>query len=256
MPVLSHPISGVPSYMYVLTICLHACLFFWITHAIGFGRVQVNQEMVRASDGIVERHHWDSLWWEWIFNLRGILYYSVDAGYTYTESVYMLGKCRIACMWGDRPKQQPLTSNPHLHLLHAGNPLVIWLVFGAVVISAVVLLLFLRYRQEPAAGLELKFEPFFCAIAFCLCGYACNLLPYLAVSRSCFIYHYMPALMYGQIAAGLLLEQVVPRKWHLPVAKWALLIIFAGFLFFCPWIYAMPLTTEGHERRRWLPRWN
>lgn len=47
--------------------------------------------MVKASDGITQRHNWDSVWHEWMLNLRGILYYSVDRGHSYTESIYLLG---------------------------------------------------------------------------------------------------------------------------------------------------------------------
>lgn len=42
--------------------------------------MQLNHEMVVASARIEQRHHWDSVWWEWIFNLRGILYYSRETG--------------------------------------------------------------------------------------------------------------------------------------------------------------------------------
>lgn len=40
------------------------------------------------------------------------------------------------------------------------------------------------------------------------------------------------------------------------VVKWALFLVVACFLFYAPWVYALPLTSEGHERRRWLKRWN
>jgi dolichyl-phosphate-mannose--protein O-mannosyl transferase len=73
--------------------------------------------------------------------------------------------------------------------------------------------LYARYRAEPALQLQ-RHAPFFASVrsmrlyllyvtqfvhlvqlGFCLAGYVLNLLPYLAVVRSCFIYHYMPALM-------------------------------------------------------------
>ena len=37
------------------------------------------------------RHPWETVWWEWMFNLRGLLYYSYDKANTYTQSVYLLG---------------------------------------------------------------------------------------------------------------------------------------------------------------------
>ncbi|RYY38594.1 hypothetical protein EON62_00340 [archaeon] len=53
--------------------------------------MQLNVDMVRSNAGIDVRHNWETVWWEWPLNLRGILYYSVDRGHTYTEGVYLLG---------------------------------------------------------------------------------------------------------------------------------------------------------------------
>lgn len=129
---------------------------------------ELNQEMVVASARIEQRHHWDSVWWEWIFNLRGILYYSRDAGkdsgtpsHSYTETIYLLG-----------------------------NPLVIWPVLGGLVMLLVLLGLYARYRTDPLYALPKRFDLFVSATIFCFIAYWLNLLPYLAVKRSSFIYHY------------------------------------------------------------------
>jgi hypothetical protein len=39
---------------------------------------QLNQEMLAANARIELRHNWESVWWEWPLNLRGLLYYSRD----------------------------------------------------------------------------------------------------------------------------------------------------------------------------------
>ena len=39
---------------------------------------QLNQEMLAANARIELRHNWESVWWEWPLNLRGLLYYSKD----------------------------------------------------------------------------------------------------------------------------------------------------------------------------------
>ena len=56
--------------------------------------VQLNAEMIRANARIDQRHHWDSVWWEWPLNLRGILYYSLEKQHGHTEMVYLLGAWR------------------------------------------------------------------------------------------------------------------------------------------------------------------
>lgn len=33
-------------------------------------------------------------------------------------------------------------------------------------------------------------------------------------------------------------------------------LVIVTFLFYAPWVYGLPLTNDGHDRRRWLPRWN
>ncbi len=40
--------------------------------------LQLNQEMLAANARIELRHNWESVWWEWPLNLRGLLYYSKD----------------------------------------------------------------------------------------------------------------------------------------------------------------------------------
>jgi dolichyl-phosphate-mannose--protein O-mannosyl transferase len=66
----------------------------------------------------------------------------------------------------------------------------------------------------------------------------------------------MPALIYGELLAARTFEQLVPRRWLGLGVRVYLSIVVLTFLFFSPWIYAMPLTNDGHERRRWLARWN
>jgi dolichyl-phosphate-mannose--protein O-mannosyl transferase len=161
-----------------------------------------------------------------------------------------------------------------------------------------------RYKREHGIELETHFSHYFCVVTFCVAAYFLNLLPYLGVKRSAFIYHYMPALMYAEILAALtmdrlfgafhvntllrggarsltrpLLQQRVPRlhvrdqpgtassarptAWlfagpkYMPIAaRLFLLTMVAGFAYFMPWIYALPLSQEAHNQRRWLKRWD
>ena len=105
-------------------------------------------------------------------------------------------------------------------------------------------------------ALDTRFGAFFSAVLFCMAGYWVNLLPYLAVSRSCFIYHYIPALVYGEMLTALLLEHLLPRATFRYAYKFVLLAVCAAYLYYAPWVYALPLTNDGHARRRWLPRWD
>jgi dolichyl-phosphate-mannose--protein O-mannosyl transferase len=76
------------------------------------------------------------------------------------------------------------------------------------------------------------------------------------VSRSAFIYHYMPALMYAEVLTALMVDQIAGPRAMPVVTKVLVGIVTIGFLFYAPWVYAMPLTSEGHARRRLLKRWD
>ena len=116
--------------------------------------------MVAASARIEQRHSWDSYWYEWPINARGVLYYSRDVGSTQTESVYLLG-----------------------------NPLVVWPIFGFCIISLLLVVAYTRYRTDPLFYLTInpKYRLFFASTLYCCIVYALNMAPYIAVKRSCFM---------------------------------------------------------------------
>ena len=118
----------------------------------------INKRMVIHNAAILEPHPWQSSWWEWVANLRGVLYYSKDYKHTYTAGMYLIG-----------------------------NPAVLWGVVASLFLSVVLIVLFLRYRHTPGLRLD-AFSPTFAQIGFCLTVYWLNLLPYLGVKRSTFIY--------------------------------------------------------------------
>ncbi|RYY32896.1 hypothetical protein EON62_04820, partial [archaeon] len=76
-------------------------------------------------------------------------------------------------------------------------------------------------------------------LCYCLAGYVLNLLPYVMVQRSCFVYHYMPALMYGELAAAVLLDSVIGNKRMKTAAPLVLGAVIISYIFFCPWIYGI-----------------
>ena len=97
--------------------------------------------MVRANARIDQRHNWDSVWWEWPLNLRGILYYSLELKHGYTEMVYLLG-----------------------------NPLVLWPVLFFVLLSAVLVLVYMRQRTRPKFNYA-GYGPLATRLVFCLAMY-------------------------------------------------------------------------------------
>lgn len=154
-----------------------------------------------------------------------VAYYGQDTGHRYHTQIYLLG-----------------------------NAAVFWSVLAALGIAVLVLTYYGRYRRafHPASDVH----AFAKQAVFCIVAYWMNLAPYLGVARSTFLYHYMPALVYGQILTSRVIEVCVPTRWHYTVQATLLLVVVAVYLHFAAWIYGLPLTQDAHDRRRWMPRWN
>jgi dolichyl-phosphate-mannose--protein O-mannosyl transferase len=86
--------------------------------------------------------------------------------------------------------------------------------------------------------------------------YALNMAPYMAVARSTFCYHYMPALVYGELIVARTLDLLAGPRFSGFATKLALAVVGLVWFHYTPWIYGFPLTNDGHQRRRWIDRWN
>jgi dolichyl-phosphate-mannose-protein mannosyltransferase len=83
-----------------------------------------------------------------------------------------------------------------------------------------------------------------------------NLLPYLAVTRQAFIYHYMPALFYGVLLLCIAIEVAVPKQTATMLCTVLTLAAVAAYLFFSPWIYGFKMIMSRDVDRRWLSTWD
>jgi dolichyl-phosphate-mannose--protein O-mannosyl transferase len=92
--------------------------------------------------------------------------------------------------------------------------------------------------------------------AFCLLGWLINLLPYSFIHRTTFAYHYMPALVYGELIVARSIQVLAGPRYTPMAAKLYLGAVGLVWLHYTPWIYGMGLTNDGHQRRRWIDRWN
>lgn len=90
---------------------------------------------------------------------------------------------------------------------------------------------------------------------FLLFGWLCNLLPYILVDRSAFVYHYLPGLLYAQLLSGVMVDQL-PRRMRVACMAATVAACVSGFLYFAPWTYCFPLHSEEHARMRWFGRWD
>jgi dolichyl-phosphate-mannose-protein mannosyltransferase len=87
-------------------------------------------------------------------------------------------------------------------------------------------------------------------------GYLIHMIPFFFITRVIFLYHYLPALGFAvAILAGWLFDDGAERRgkqllWML-IAAGAM----AGFLFFAPLSYGLPLSESQYTMRVWLSSW-
>jgi dolichyl-phosphate-mannose-protein mannosyltransferase len=137
------------------------------------------------------------------------------------------------------------------------NPIVCWLCGACVAVAIAVVLVFCRYRDLPALrghlGASRKRTLHTCV--FLLAGWLCNLLPYILVDRSAFVYHYLPGLLYAQLLTGAMVDQL-PRRARFVTMALIFSAIISAFVYFSPWTYCFPLSSEEHAQMRWFGRWD
>lgn len=169
-----------------------------------------------------------SKWWSWPLNLRGLLYYSedVDKAAKTQKLVYLLG-----------------------------NPAVIWLILVGVCVAFGFAFVYCRYRHDSTLRLPRSWGATMRVLTYLCLVYLCNLLPYILVSRSAFIYHYMPALLYGELIFGVLVDRLF-NQFAPTVTKYMTLAVLLVWLHFAPWVYCLEATLDDHARRRWLKGWD
>jgi dolichyl-phosphate-mannose-protein mannosyltransferase len=85
-----------------------------------------------------------------------------------------------------------------------------------------------------------------------LSAWALNFLPFIFIGRVMFLYHYLPALMYGLILTVYLLSQTERKVLWLSLATGLALV---SFLWFAPLSYGLYLDAEGLQARQWFDSW-
>jgi len=191
-------------------------------------------EMIRASARIKNKHNWQSSWWSWPLDIRGILYYTdPDHSEGLIAKIYLLG-----------------------------NPIVYWFVLLFVFLFVMSLPLLLVVRKVRKFRERFRFSvdavrSYVCVGLFLFSGWALNLLPYLDVSRPTFLYHYLPGLWYGVLLSVWLLDQLPNRKaLRLSVAITLCVATCLVYVYFAPWVYDLHVSKARQKSMQWLSKWN
>jgi dolichyl-phosphate-mannose-protein mannosyltransferase len=185
--------------------------------------VEINKSMKSYEDSLNNSHHpYSSTWLSWPVLKRPVYYWTGPKEYIYLQ----------------------------------GNPVIWWgLLVGAVVVAV-------GWLRRP----EL-FEQHRGPMALLGVAWVANLLPFATIVRPMFLYHYFFAFIFCiaavSIGLGLWAGWMTDGEvlWRFPSRRsaalyWGILgVALAGFLFFAPISYGLPLSDGGLSARIWLDSW-
>ncbi|MBV9031959.1 MAG: phospholipid carrier-dependent glycosyltransferase [Pseudonocardiales bacterium] len=190
--------------------------------------IEINKAMLQYEASLDGSHHpYSSTWTSWPLLKRPVYYWT---GVTDTGR--------------------------HEYIYLQGNPVIWWgLLVGALVVAV-------GWIRRP----EL-FERHRGVLAFLGVAWAANFLPLSTIQRPMFLYHYFFAFIFSiaavSIGLGLLSGWMTDGEpvWRFPSRRSAALyggilaVALAGFLFFAPISYGLPLSDAGLAAHLWLPSW-
>ncbi len=181
--------------------------------------VETNLAMWRSSSGMTVHHPYASRWYDWPFMMR-----PVD-------------------MWALYPQEGRVK---RMYLI--GNPVVWWATGYAMLFLLVNFVpklpgLLARATPPPAGAAEL----------FVVGGFLANLLPFTAIARVMFLYHYLPALGFALLGLGLLVDRCgAHARW---VAPALVALAAAAFVYWAPLTYGLELSQAQFDARFWVRSW-
>jgi len=87
-------------------------------------------------------------------------------------------------------------------------------------------------------------------------GYAMNFVPFISVSRVLFLYHYLAAMIFSVMLFVMGLDEIcVSRLSRVLVPIVFIIFVVAGFAFFAPLSYGLPMSNGAYYLRTWLGSW-
>ncbi len=178
--------------------------------------IEMNETMFDYARNQKAEHAYYSRWYSWPFMMR-----SLDFWAQYNDP-----------------------TEAHIFLL--GNPAIWWLSGYAalyLLVNFAPKLLALALRQAQVMDRPERFV---------VAGYLLNMLPFIAIARGMFLYHYLPALIFAILGLGYLVDRSGwPRALSLSIVVAAAPLS----LYFMPLTYGFSLSKEAYDSLFWVPGW-
>ena len=185
--------------------------------------IEVNKTIFQYSKGIRGNDKWGSSWFQWIVNWRGALYYRVTRG-AQISMIYVLM-----------------------------NPVMTLCINSLMCLFVLALFFTVRYRKYIERSDAFKLHLQRGSVLFF--GWIGSMLPTMVVYRSGPVYQYLPGLFFAQALAAVGFD-LIPTKLRPAAAAAIATGLIVAFVYWAPWVYALPMDEAAHIRRRWLPRWD
>jgi dolichyl-phosphate-mannose--protein O-mannosyl transferase len=94
------------------------------------------------------------------------------------------------------------------------------------------------------------------AVSALAIGFFGQWLPWMLVTRIAFIYHFLPAAIFGSLGLAWATGELLERKgWRRAVAVGYIALVVANFAYFYPIRAAVPITPKAVDQRMWFKQW-
>jgi dolichyl-phosphate-mannose-protein mannosyltransferase len=191
---------------------------------LGFGEkfAELHQRMFENTRKTLGPHAYASRWYDWPFMMR-----SVD-------------------FWAEAKDGPAGRQIAHVYFL--GNPLIWW--------TAGYCMLYLLVNFPPrlfAWWAGSRAQPPERTETILVIAYLANMLPFVAIGRILFLYHYLPALCVALLGVGHLLDRT--GAYRRPLGIGLVVLAAASFAYFAPLSYGLPLTPNELDQRFWVRGW-
>jgi dolichyl-phosphate-mannose-protein mannosyltransferase len=187
--------------------------------------IELNVEMYHANQTLTATHPYGSHWYTWPLELRPVYYWAGELSNDSRQgNIYLLG-----------------------------NPIIWWGLWVAI-LAGLMYVWLQGHKLRPAT---------IAGLAIAAAAYLINFLPFVAVTRVMFLYHYFFSFLYSIVFAVLLWNDIATSKSGHVLATWrerrtfylVVAAVVIGFLYFAPLTYGWSLTPGGLQAHMWLRSW-
>ena len=222
--------------------------------------IEVHTRMISENNQLTGEHKYSSQADAWPFIHRGVLYWREKA--PRSRPKVKTGSSGDDSGGGSSNNGADASGLVGSQIYFLGNPIV-W--FGTVIAVGVSSISIgvhaIRGQRRLASVVSDRQQTAFLRACFWLCGgWAAHYVPFLLMNRRLFMHHYLPAVCFGGMCAGVLLEHVVlhcfraPQTWG--CLAWALGVAAAtAFFHLSPLAYGMPTSNEALDGMELRPSW-